>query len=169
MKCHQKEDRCRFSSKVPFSTPQTPDNIASIWRVFLHAHMQTPQIKRRRHIVVVLHTSPPTIPHLFFVVVLFTFLLCCVSVRSAAPDFHKLNEDGELWLVNQGLKETIRSNCVLNTSVFIEHDTFAFSQERMCAAVFHCSPLFSLSHALSTFSYFSLTSIFQFICPVSQF
>uniref|UniRef100_A0A8C4HI68 Myosin VAa n=1 Tax=Dicentrarchus labrax TaxID=13489 RepID=A0A8C4HI68_DICLA len=28
--------------------------------------------------------------------------------RSAAPDFHKLNEDGELWLVNQGLKETIR-------------------------------------------------------------
>uniref|UniRef100_A0A8D0AM36 Myosin VA n=1 Tax=Sander lucioperca TaxID=283035 RepID=A0A8D0AM36_SANLU len=27
---------------------------------------------------------------------------------SAAPDFHKLNEDGELWLVNQGLKETIR-------------------------------------------------------------
>ncbi|XP_034729869.1 unconventional myosin-Va isoform X7 [Etheostoma cragini] len=29
-------------------------------------------------------------------------------LRSAAPDFHKLNEDGELWLVNQGLKETIR-------------------------------------------------------------
>nr|XP_020447985.1 unconventional myosin-Va isoform X6 [Monopterus albus] len=28
--------------------------------------------------------------------------------RSAAPDFHQLNEDGELWLVNQGLKETIR-------------------------------------------------------------
>uniref|UniRef100_A0A672JPA5 Unconventional myosin-Va n=1 Tax=Salarias fasciatus TaxID=181472 RepID=A0A672JPA5_SALFA len=28
--------------------------------------------------------------------------------RSAAPDFHKLNEDGELWLVNQGLKETVR-------------------------------------------------------------
>ncbi|KAI9545210.1 Unconventional myosin-Va [Dissostichus eleginoides] len=28
--------------------------------------------------------------------------------RSAAPDLHKLNEDGELWLVNQGLKETIR-------------------------------------------------------------
>ncbi|XP_055010629.1 unconventional myosin-Va isoform X3 [Boleophthalmus pectinirostris] len=28
--------------------------------------------------------------------------------RSAAPDIHKLNEDGELWLVNQGLKETIR-------------------------------------------------------------
>uniref|UniRef100_A0A8C4HJQ7 Myosin VAa n=1 Tax=Dicentrarchus labrax TaxID=13489 RepID=A0A8C4HJQ7_DICLA len=28
--------------------------------------------------------------------------------QSAAPDFHKLNEDGELWLVNQGLKETIR-------------------------------------------------------------
>ncbi|XP_061621677.1 unconventional myosin-Va isoform X2 [Phyllopteryx taeniolatus] len=28
--------------------------------------------------------------------------------RSAAPDFQKLNEDGELWLVNQGLKETIR-------------------------------------------------------------
>uniref|UniRef100_A0A8D0AJB8 Myosin VA n=1 Tax=Sander lucioperca TaxID=283035 RepID=A0A8D0AJB8_SANLU len=28
--------------------------------------------------------------------------------KSAAPDFHKLNEDGELWLVNQGLKETIR-------------------------------------------------------------
>lgn len=35
-------------------------------------------------------------------------LLCCVSLRSAAPDLHKLNEDGELWLVNQGLKETIR-------------------------------------------------------------
>ncbi|XP_028298961.1 unconventional myosin-Va isoform X4 [Gouania willdenowi] len=29
-------------------------------------------------------------------------------LRSAAPDFHKLNEDGELWLVNQGLKETVR-------------------------------------------------------------
>ncbi|XP_068180938.1 unconventional myosin-Va isoform X7 [Antennarius striatus] len=29
-------------------------------------------------------------------------------LRSAAPDFHKLNEDGELWLVNQGLKETTR-------------------------------------------------------------
>ncbi|CAL1604235.1 unnamed protein product [Knipowitschia caucasica] len=29
-------------------------------------------------------------------------------LRSAAPDIHKLNEDGELWLVNQGLKETIR-------------------------------------------------------------
>ncbi|XP_069546606.1 unconventional myosin-Va isoform X2 [Brachyistius frenatus] len=29
-------------------------------------------------------------------------------LRSAAPDFHKLNEDGELWLVNQGLKETSR-------------------------------------------------------------
>ncbi|XP_015253035.1 PREDICTED: unconventional myosin-Va-like isoform X4 [Cyprinodon variegatus] len=29
-------------------------------------------------------------------------------LRSAAPDLHKLNEDGELWLVNQGLKETIR-------------------------------------------------------------
>ncbi|XP_024911235.1 unconventional myosin-Va isoform X5 [Cynoglossus semilaevis] len=28
--------------------------------------------------------------------------------RSAAPEFHQLNEDGELWLVNQGLKETIR-------------------------------------------------------------
>ncbi|XP_072321462.1 unconventional myosin-Va isoform X3 [Eucyclogobius newberryi] len=28
--------------------------------------------------------------------------------RSAAPDIHKLNEDGELWLVNQDLKETIR-------------------------------------------------------------
>ncbi|XP_042074678.1 unconventional myosin-Va isoform X4 [Haplochromis burtoni] len=28
--------------------------------------------------------------------------------RSAAPDLRKLNEDGELWLVNQGLKETIR-------------------------------------------------------------
>lgn len=34
--------------------------------------------------------------------------LCCLSARSAAPDLHKLNEDGELWLVNQGLKETIR-------------------------------------------------------------
>lgn len=44
--------------------------------------------------------------HLLFVVV--HAPLCCVSVRSAAPDFHKLNEDGELWLVNQGLKETIR-------------------------------------------------------------
>lgn len=32
----------------------------------------------------------------------------CVSLRSAAPDLHKLNEDGELWLVNQGLKETVR-------------------------------------------------------------
>uniref|UniRef100_A0A8C5I393 Myosin VAa n=1 Tax=Gouania willdenowi TaxID=441366 RepID=A0A8C5I393_GOUWI len=41
-------------------------------------------------------------------IVLFILLLCCVSVRSAAPDFHKLNEDGELWLVNQGLKETVR-------------------------------------------------------------
>ncbi|XP_021165353.2 unconventional myosin-Va isoform X11 [Fundulus heteroclitus] len=29
-------------------------------------------------------------------------------LRSAAPDLHKLNEDGELWLVNQGLKETVR-------------------------------------------------------------
>ncbi|XP_037103661.1 unconventional myosin-Va isoform X11 [Syngnathus acus] len=29
-------------------------------------------------------------------------------LRSAAPDFQKLNEDGELWLVNQGLKETVR-------------------------------------------------------------
>ncbi|XP_075907269.1 unconventional myosin-Va isoform X3 [Nelusetta ayraudi] len=29
-------------------------------------------------------------------------------LRSAAPDLHRLNEDGELWLVNQGLKETIR-------------------------------------------------------------
>lgn len=38
--------------------------------------------------------------------------LCCVLVRSAAPDFHKLNEDGELWLVNEGLKEIIRcSQC----------------------------------------------------------
>uniref|UniRef100_A0A3P9LLX2 Unconventional myosin-Va n=1 Tax=Oryzias latipes TaxID=8090 RepID=A0A3P9LLX2_ORYLA len=31
-----------------------------------------------------------------------------VKSISAAPDLHKLNEDGELWLVNQGLKETIR-------------------------------------------------------------
>ncbi|KAM9766188.1 unconventional myosin-Va isoform 2-T2 [Menidia menidia] len=30
------------------------------------------------------------------------------QLRSAAPDLHKLNEDGELWLVNQGLKDTIR-------------------------------------------------------------
>ncbi|XP_024862267.1 unconventional myosin-Va isoform X6 [Kryptolebias marmoratus] len=29
-------------------------------------------------------------------------------LRSAAPDLHRLNEDGELWLVNQGLKETVR-------------------------------------------------------------
>lgn len=34
--------------------------------------------------------------------------LCCVSLRSAAPDLQKLNEDGELWLVNQGLTATIR-------------------------------------------------------------
>lgn len=47
--------------------------------------------------------------------------LCCVSVRSTAPDFHTLNEDGELWLVNQGLKETIRCYCVSNTSVIFAH------------------------------------------------
>uniref|UniRef100_H3CXZ7 Myosin VA n=2 Tax=Tetraodon nigroviridis TaxID=99883 RepID=H3CXZ7_TETNG len=32
----------------------------------------------------------------------------CCSVTSAAPDLQKLNEDGELWLVNQGLRETVR-------------------------------------------------------------
>uniref|UniRef100_A0A667W9Y5 Myosin VA n=1 Tax=Myripristis murdjan TaxID=586833 RepID=A0A667W9Y5_9TELE len=31
-----------------------------------------------------------------------------LSVLSPTPDFHKLNEDGELWLVYQGLKETNR-------------------------------------------------------------
>lgn len=34
--------------------------------------------------------------------------LCCVSVRSAAPDLRKLTEDGELRLVLQGLKGTTR-------------------------------------------------------------
>uniref|UniRef100_A0A4W6FGR6 Unconventional myosin-Va n=1 Tax=Lates calcarifer TaxID=8187 RepID=A0A4W6FGR6_LATCA len=55
-------------------------------------------------------TSPPfTQPsRIFFCYCVVHVALCCVSVRSAAPDFHKLNEDGELWLVNQGLKETIR-------------------------------------------------------------
>lgn len=72
--------------------------------------------------------------------------LCCVSVRSAAPDLRKLNEDGELWLVNQGLKETIRFN-----SVF-EHDTFAF---------FHgkgCDPLVFFAH-VSLSHFISLTSV----------
>lgn len=84
----------------------------------------------------------PKHPTFFFCHCVVHVPLCCVSVRSAAPDFHKLNEDGELWLVNQGLKETIRCNCVLNTSVIFEHGTFAFSQERMCALHSH---LFSLT------------------------
>lgn len=75
---------------------------------------------------------PPNYPTFYFVHCAFHVPLCCVSVRSAAPDFHKLNEDGELWLVNQGLKETIRCKCVSNTSVIFEHDAFTFSQERMC-------------------------------------
>lgn len=77
---------------------------------------------------------------------LLTSLLCCVSVRSAAPDLHKLNEDGELWLVNQGLKETIRCN----QSVISEHDAFAFSQEGMGAV-----HIFALSHFKQPFSIFS--------------
>lgn len=98
---------------------------------------------------------PPNHPAFFFLSLCCSccFVLC-VSVRSAAPDFHKLNEDGELWLVNQGLKETIRCNCVLNTRVIFEHDPCASSQERMCAAVF------LLSHLSSEFS---LTSVFLFI------
>lgn len=70
------------------------------------------------------HTISALLPpsHLLFCLFIFCYCLvhvplCCVSGRSAAPDFHKLNEDGELWLVNQGLKETIRCYCVSNTSV----------------------------------------------------
>lgn len=36
------------------------------------------------------------------------FVTCWCSSRWAPPDLHKLNEDGELWLVNQGLKGTVR-------------------------------------------------------------
>lgn len=36
------------------------------------------------------------------------FVTCWCSSRSAAPDLQKLNEDGELWLVSQGLEGTIR-------------------------------------------------------------
>lgn len=74
-----------------------------------------------RHILVhtVVYTPPhPNIPH-FLCPCVVHVPVCCVSVRSAAPDFHKLNEDGELWLVNQGLKETIRCYCVSNTSVIL--------------------------------------------------
>ncbi|CAG00830.1 unnamed protein product, partial [Tetraodon nigroviridis] len=53
------------------------------------------------------HVPPSSsfLPLLFCDVLVF---LCCVLVRSAAPDLQKLNEDGELWLVNQGLRETVR-------------------------------------------------------------
>lgn len=36
------------------------------------------------------------------------FLFLFHPIRSPFPDFHKLNEDGELWLVYEGLKETNR-------------------------------------------------------------
>lgn len=80
---------------------------------------------------------------------LFYVPVCSVSVRSLAPDFHKLNEDGELWLVNQGLKETNRCNCVLNTKRVFKHDTFVLSQERMDAF-----SLFSYSDLYSHFTHF---------------
>lgn len=93
-----------------------------------------------------LHTPAPHPPSHRFLFMLLTSLLCCVSVRSAAPDLHKLNEDGELWLVNQGLKETIRCN----QSVISEHDAFAFSQDGMGAV-----HVFALSHFKQPFSIFS--------------
>lgn len=37
-----------------------------------------------------------------------SFLVTCWRSSRWAPDLRKLNEDGELWLVNQGLKGTIR-------------------------------------------------------------
>ena len=117
-------------------------------------------------LLVFAHISPPpNYPASFFLSLFVHVPLCCVSVRSAAPDFHKLNEDGELWLVNQGLKETIRCN-----SSVMYWACFAFSQGRMCAAVFLHPQFFSLSLSLShTFfvklSEFSLT----LSCVAGQF
>lgn len=61
------------------------------------------------HLPVVPPALAPSAPPPSMTCLMSLCVVCvCVSVRSAAPDLHKLNEDGELWLVNQGLKETIR-------------------------------------------------------------
>ena len=93
------------------------------------AHAHTHTHTHTSHINVGIFSSPSSSPlsptsHTLFCLCVVHVALCCVSVRSAAPDFHKLNEDGELWLVNQGLKETIRCCCVSNRSVTFEHDLF---------------------------------------------
>lgn len=58
------------------------------------------------------HSTVPLFIYFFAFCVFFLMSPCVVLSpgRSAAPDLHRLNEDGELWLVNQGLKETIRCN-----------------------------------------------------------
>lgn len=124
--------------------------------------MQTTQIGRQRHITVVLHISflwlKPSRIFNFCGCLSRVPCVCCVSVRSAAPDFHELNEDGELWLVSQGLKETIRWNWVFWFTRFA-----SFSQGRMCAAVsFLRSPLFSLLASVS------LTSLNFFVGHVRR-
>uniref|UniRef100_A0A8C1X3V3 Unconventional myosin-Va n=1 Tax=Cyprinus carpio TaxID=7962 RepID=A0A8C1X3V3_CYPCA len=43
-----------------------------------------------------------------FFIVTISFFFLFHPIRSPFPDFHKLNEDGELWLVYEGLKETNR-------------------------------------------------------------
>uniref|UniRef100_A0A4W5MI94 Myosin VA n=1 Tax=Hucho hucho TaxID=62062 RepID=A0A4W5MI94_9TELE len=50
------------------------------------------------------------IPHppFYLAFFLFPFFPLCLFVRSPTADFHRLNEDGELWLVYEGLKETNR-------------------------------------------------------------
>lgn len=44
----------------------------------------------------------------FFFFSFLPFLSLFHPIRSPFPDYHKLNEDGELWLVYEGLKETNR-------------------------------------------------------------
>ncbi|XP_034042761.1 unconventional myosin-Va isoform X3 [Thalassophryne amazonica] len=50
--------------------------------------------------------------------------------RSPVPDFHKLNEDGELWLVNQGLKETIR---LLESQLQAQRRSYDSELEALCS------------------------------------
>lgn len=86
-------------------------------RVLYNVHTHTHAVVF--HGLPCLFTLHSTIP-LFFSPFVFLMSPCVVlsSGRSAAPDLHRLNEDGELWLVNQGLKETIRCNlkCVNNNA-----------------------------------------------------
>ena len=109
---------CSLPSELSLNSTHIVSTCSSHTHTHTHTHLCT-------HAILCVCPPSPSLCCLFFF--FFCSLFCsCVWLRSPTPDFHRLNEDGELWLVYEGLKETNRLS-VFSERPLCEH-VYARSQ-----------------------------------------